>query len=122
MATKAQKRIQAANLLGQGRTRVSVAAELNIDPATISRWRRDPQFRELEQRARETTLSANPTVRATLEAALAAVNPRTGAPDWSTRVQAARILLGAPPDEGETNAPVVVRERIYDQAIEAVQA
>jgi len=122
MATKAQKRIQAANLLGQGRTRVSVAAELNIDPATISRWRRDPQFREMERRARETTLNANPTVRATLEAALVATNPKTGAPDWPTRVQAARILLGAPPEEGDPSEPIVIRERIYDQAIEAVQA
>jgi transcriptional regulator with XRE-family HTH domain len=114
VATKTQlsKRIRAAALLGQGRTRASVAAELGIDRATISRWRRDEHFRNLEQQAREHTLDAKPGVRATLEAALTATKPG-GQPDWPTRVQAARTLLGAP--EEEMDAPVVVTRRIFVQ-------
>jgi hypothetical protein len=105
----AQKRVQAANLLGQGRTRNSVAAELQIDPATISRWRRESEFQAMEARARETALDANPTVRATLHAALSAVHPKTGAPDWTSRIAAARILMGSPEEAPETEdeAPTI---------------
>jgi transcriptional regulator with XRE-family HTH domain len=102
------QRERAACLLGQGWSRRAVAAELGVDLSTISRWRRDEQFRQLEQRAREQALDAKPSVRATLEAALTATKPG-GSADWAIRVQAARTLLGAPSEE--SNAPRI--ERVY---------
>jgi hypothetical protein len=87
-----------------------VAAELGVDRATISRWRRDPAFKEREQRARDEAIDAKPGVRATLEAALTATTP-SGAPDWGVRVQAARTLLGTPPEA--LDEPKVIRTTIY---------
>jgi transcriptional regulator with XRE-family HTH domain len=104
------QRERGATLLGQGWSRRAAAAELGVDISTISRWRRDEQFRQLEQRAREEALDAKPSVRATLEAALTATKPN-GTADWAVRVQAARTLLGAPPEDSDV--PQVVRERIY---------
>jgi|SRR5215211_5865292 len=101
---------RAAELLGSGRSRVSVAAELGIDPATISRWRRDADFRQLEQAARERHLDAHPSAHQTLEAALSATDAR-GLPKWETRVAAARALLGQPADD-HSDEPVVIERRI----------
>ena len=95
-----------------------MAAELRVDLSTISRWRRDEAFQRLEQRAREQALDAKPTVRATLEAALTATKPNA-TPDWATRVQAARALLGAPPEDADV--PRVIREIVYADRIEELQ-
>ena len=69
-----------------------------MSPTTVSRWRGDPDFEALVRRSREAMLDDAPTVRSTLEAALLATR-RDGSPDWNARVQAARILMQAPPEQ-----------------------
>ena len=78
-------------------TREQAAAEAGVAPRTVSRWRRDEDFEALVRRSREALLDSAPTVRSTLEAALLATR-RDGSPDWNARVQAARILMQAPPE------------------------
>lgn len=104
---------RAADLLGRGATRAQAAAEAGVAPTTVSRWRRDEDFEALVRRSREALLDDRPTVRSTLEAALLATR-RDGSPDWNARVQAARILMAAPPDaEPEAERTVIT---LYEAA------
>jgi len=89
---------RAAALLGQGRSQRDAAAEVGVSTRAIRYWLKEPDFEALVRRSREALLDERPTVRSTLEAALLATR-RDGSPDWGARVQAARILMAAPPDE-----------------------
>jgi hypothetical protein len=102
---------RAAALLGQGHSRAEVAEAVGVHEASISRWRSDPDFAAAEAEARKAHLNANPTAAATLEAALSATR-KDGTPDWQTRVQAARALLGTKAATGSPDE-VVRQTRIY---------
>jgi hypothetical protein len=93
--------LQAANLLGAAHSRREVAEIVHADPATVSRWRKLPEFEAQVRRARRAHLDEHPSPRATLEAALSANRP-DGQPDWRTRVQAAvkLLALGADTETG----------------------
>ncbi|HXH89753.1 MAG TPA: helix-turn-helix domain-containing protein [Gaiellaceae bacterium] len=115
------KQARAALLLGRGLSCRAVAQELRISERTITRYRAVPGFTEAERRAHNERVGEETGLRGVLDQALYAVK-RDGSPDFQIRLKAAALLLNAPPDEGDPNTPVIVRERIYDQAIEAVQA
>ena len=90
--TPAQHR--AAELIGQGWLKKRAAAEVGVSPKAVQRWLKRDDFRILIANSRERVLKAYPTAQDTLEAALTATT-REGAPDWRTRVSAARALIGA---------------------------
>lgn len=70
------------------------AAEVGVAPRSLQRWKHRDDFVALIERSRGSVLDDNPTPEATLRAALSATGP-SGAPDWKTRVSAARALIGA---------------------------
>ena len=79
-----------------------------------------PGFREAERRAHDERVGEVTGLRGVLDQALYAVK-RDGSPDFQIRLKAAALLLNAPPDEGDPNAPVVIRERIYEATVAAVE-
>jgi hypothetical protein len=87
---------QAASLIGQGGLQRDAAREVGVHAGTVKRWAAREDFREAVDRARRTLLARNPGPEATLEAALTA-RRRDGAPDWQSRITAARALLGREP-------------------------
>jgi transposase-like protein len=99
------QQLKAARLLGRGRTVAAAAAEVGVSAPTITRWKRLDEFKLAVQRARAEQLS-DPTVRATLEAALVATK-RNGVPDWHARLTACRLLMVEPPEQVEPE-PVVI--------------
>lgn len=109
---------RAAALVGAGRRHRDVALELGVADRTVSRWAARPDFRELTRKHREAALAARPTAKATLEAALVAVTP-SGAPDWRTRVAAARALTGldnshTAPKDAPVRETVIYKEALDD--------
>lgn len=88
------KQQRAADLLGQGFAKSRVGREVGTSGTSIRRWLKRDDFQALVNRRRESVVSANPTARDTLEAALTATTSR-GEPDWKVRVAAARALFGA---------------------------
>lgn len=87
------KQQRAAALIGQGWMKKRVAAEVGVHPRTISKWVAREDFQRLVEQARAAVVAEVPTAEATLRAALAATTS-SGAPDWKTRVSAARALIG----------------------------
>lgn len=104
-----ERQRHAAELLGQGRTRAETATTLEVDPATVSRWKRIPEFIDLVRAVRHDLLDENPDVRRVLNEGLSATT-KTGEPNWHARLQAAKLLLTTPADAFETppDAPTVV--------------
>lgn len=84
---------RAAALIGQGWMKKRVAAEVGVVPRTVSKWVTREDFQRLVEQARASVVAEVPTAEATLRAALAATTS-SGAPDWKTRVSAARALIG----------------------------
>ena len=82
---------RAARLLGQGSTRREVARELDIHPATLSRWRHVPEFQRAEKLAKSSPQSDDERGRALQLAALDAVD-KDGQAAWTVRLAAAREL------------------------------
>jgi hypothetical protein len=85
---------QAAALIGRGFQKRVAAREVGVHSRTISNWMRRDDFRALIAQTREAAVAEVPTAQVTLEAALTATTS-SGAPDWRTRVSAARALIGA---------------------------
>jgi hypothetical protein len=104
------KQHQAADLIGAGHTYTESAGAVGVAPRTVRRWMRREDFRALVKQRRGAELDANPTARATLEAALLAAHSN-GKPDWRTRVSAARALIGA--DSGGDDEPPVRETTIH---------
>jgi hypothetical protein len=72
-----------------------------------------PAFQAAERAARADHLAERPNgIRAVLEQALHATKAN-GEPDYSTRLKAAGLLLGAPPDDPDDGQPVVVKKTIF---------
>lgn len=113
----AQEQQRAAALVGAGWQKKAVARELGVSERTISRWVGRDDFRNLVRRQREAALAAKPTAKATLEAALVAVTP-SGAPDWRTRVAAARALTGLDDSHAAPKTPGARETVIYKDALE----
>lgn len=108
---------RAAALIGQGWMKKRVAAEVGVHPRTLSKWAAREEFEALVARARASVVAEVPTAQETLQAALAATTS-SGAPDWKTRVSAARALIGA---DGPTE-PAAEREvEIFFENLEAAE-
>lgn len=80
-------------MLGKGFPVAHVATEIGVTRRTISRWHGREDVQGLIRQSREAVLDECPDARATLEAALSATHPRTGAEMWDIRVRAAALLL-----------------------------
>lgn len=105
---------RAASLIGVGRTRKDAALEVGVTTRTITRWTGREDFRALVRMHREATFENAPTAKATLEAALNATTA-SGAPDWRTRVSAARALVGLDgPAETEVRETVIHTAHLVD--------
>lgn len=108
---------RAVALLARGMTIKATAQELSCSERTVTRWRTEPDFLRALESARADYMAERPNgIRAVLDQALYAIK-RNGEPDYPTRIQAARILLGAPQEEAE--APTVIREVIYADRLAA---
>jgi transcriptional regulator with XRE-family HTH domain len=98
--------VQAANLLGAGVSREKVAETVGVSKATISRWRKSPEFEAQVKRARQTHRDAPTSPRATLQALLTSEDDRV-------RFQAACKLIDlgdeVTPTVDESDSVVVVR-------------
>ncbi len=99
---------RAAQLIGRGFRHRTVAAEVGVSSKSIQRWLRRPDFAKLVEQGRRGALDAEPTAKATLEAALTATT-KNGQPDWAIRVKAASLLFTGSIEEIET----VRTERVY---------
>ena len=89
-----QTQQQAAHLLGSGRGRNEIAADLGVAPSSISRWRKNPDFEELVEKTRLRVIADDPEPRDTLRAALSArESDGVGIAAWRVRVFAAAKLL-----------------------------
>jgi hypothetical protein len=107
---------RAAALVGGGWQQKAAAREIGVSERTVTRWGERADFRALVRQHRDAVLDEQPTARSTLEAALTATT-RSGAPDWRTRVAAARALAGAEEPAPEEAGPV--RETIiHTEALE----
>lgn len=113
------KQQRAAALIGAGFQHRAAARELGVADRTVSRWMGRSDFRDLVRKHREAALESKPTAKATLEAALVAVTS-SGAPDWRTRVAAARALTGLedPSAEGGDTERQVRETVIYKGALD----
>lgn len=96
----APKQHQAADMIGAGHTYAEAAAEVGVAARTVRRWTKREDFAAAVKQRRGAELDANPSARATLEAALQATHA-SGKPDWRTRVSAARALVGSEGDDPE---------------------
>ena len=106
------RQARAAQLLGRGLSCRATAAELQISPRTLTRWRSTvPGFKVAEQGAHEERLGEVTDLRATLEAALVATR-RDGTPEWNTRMRAAQLLLAVPEHSADFRIPAAVTVRI----------
>lgn len=108
--TEIQRR--AATLIGSGLSQKAVAEEVGVSADTVSRWMKRGDFRILARQAREVLVHDISTPEGVLRAGLVAM--RGSRPDWSTRIAAAKALLGTPiaTPEAQADARQVV-ERIY---------
>lgn len=105
---------RAASLIGAGHSRKDVGREVGVTTRTLGRWNDRADFRVLVQRQREAAVDKVPTAKATLEAALNATTA-SGAPDWRTRVSAARALVGLDgPGEGTARETTIYVENLDD--------
>lgn len=103
---------RAAALLGAGLQVREVAAEIGVNPRTITRWSRRGDVAALARRHREVAMPGVATAEGVLEAALAATRAN-GQPDWQARITAARALLTAPTAAVEAKAKAARIERVY---------
>jgi hypothetical protein len=104
--TPAQRR--AAELLARGLSQPEVGRVVGRSARTIRAWLHEVDgFREAARPVR--VEAGEPTAEATLRLALSANRP-DGGPDWSSRVQAARVLSKAQPtpEQADTFVQVVV--------------
>jgi hypothetical protein len=113
MRTLRPEQARAAALLGRGLSCRATARELSVSERSLTRWRKLPVFQAAERAARADHLAERPNgIRAVLEQALHACRDN-GTPDYATRLRAAGLLLGAPPEDPGEGQPVVVRKTIY---------
>jgi hypothetical protein len=105
---------RAANMLAQGEAVGDVAAELSVNPRTVTRWSRLDGVRSLVRQQREALFPADgvPTAEGALLDALSATKGK-GEPDHAIRIQAARAILGTPVAGDEAQAAAARVERVY---------
>jgi hypothetical protein len=100
LVTAAQQR--AAGLLARGLSQREVGRVVGRSERTIRAWLREVDgFREAAQPGQ--AVPGEPTAEETLRDALRATG-KDGGPDWSIRVQAARVLFKAQPKPEEAAA------------------
>lgn len=112
------KQAKAAQLLGRGLSCRVTARELHVSERTLTRWRKVPGFSEAERRAHQEHVGEIDGIRTVLENALIA-RKRNGEPDYATRLRAAALLLGQPPEPAEP--PKVLRQYVYRDRIEELE-
>jgi hypothetical protein len=89
------RQTRAATRLGRGDPADEVAAEASVSKRTLTNWRGRDDFAEIMAGARAKAIDQEPTMRAVLEDAAHNATRPDGSTDWSTRVAAARALIGA---------------------------
>lgn len=103
---------RAAELLARGWEQQRVASEIGVGSRTVRRWAAREDFAELVRQSRQRLLEENPTAESVLRSALHATR-RSGEPDWSVRIAAARALLLPNAQREEAGAEPIRETRIY---------
>jgi hypothetical protein len=111
---------RAADMIGRGWTLEKVSGEVGASVRTLERWKSDlPEFASAVKAARDKVLDEVPVAKAVAEAALSATK-RNGDPDWTVRIQAARLLMAGAgaeaPDPTDAPQPTVIYVREGDGA------
>jgi hypothetical protein len=110
---------RAADLIGRNWTLEKVSGEIGVSVRTLERWKTDvPEFASAVKAARDKLLDTVPTAKAVAEAALSATKAN-GDPDWTVRIQAARLLMAgagadAPDPEAGPQPTIIYVDRSSD--------
>lgn len=98
MAASSEDRHKAAFLVAKGASYQQAAEAVGRSKRTISRWAERPEWQAEVARLRAETPPSEESADAVLAAALGAVKPG-GAPDWTARIAAAKLIKSLPAPE-----------------------